>query len=182
MRSRTSAALLASAVLFSAAPAWSATAPPLATIDANFRAEGNRREVARSIGDKLFVTRWPAQIVKVGADGIGNHIVVGLLISGVKFHHPLTRAQFAAEVASVAAAAFSVTPYVAEVDVWATVPLKVPRGEDVSGDLAMPTTRTVFSATVSRGEPASTLRKHLLVSRDVYWDEEWTRTLFKERT
>lgn len=182
MHSRISAALVAGAVLFAAAPAWSATAPPLATIDANYRAEGNRRDVARAIGDKLFATQWPAQVIKVGADGIGDHIVVGLMISGVKFHRSLTRAQFVAEVAAVTAVAFSVTPQVAEVDVWTTIPIKVARNADVSGDLATPTTRTVFSATVARGVTPATLRKRLLVSRDVYWDEEWTRTLFKERT
>lgn len=182
MRSRISAALLAGAALFAGVPAWGATAPPLATIDANYRAEGNRREVARAIGDKLFATQWPAQVVKVGADGIGDHIVVGLTISGVKFHHPLTRAQFAAEVASVALAAFSVTPHIAEVDVWATVPVKTARDADVSGDLATPTTRTVFTATVARAEASPSLRERLLVSRNVYWDEDWTHTLFKERS
>ncbi len=182
MRSRISAALLAGTVLLAAAPAWGAIAPPVAKIDANYRAEGNRREVARAIGDKLFATQWSAQVVKVGADGIGDHIVVGLMISGVKFHRSLTRAEFAAEVASVSAVAFSVTPQVAEVDVWATIPVKVARGADVSGDLATPTTRTVFSATIARGEPSASVRKRLLVSRNVYWDEEWARALFKERT
>lgn len=181
MRSRISAALLAGAVLLVAAPAASATAPPIAAIDANYRAEGNRKDVARAIGDMLFATQWPAQVVKVGADGIGNHIVVGLLVSGVKLHRVLTRAQFAAEVAAIAQQAFSVTPHVAEVDVWATVPIKVTRNEDVSGDLAMPTTRTVFSAAILRGSSAAALRKRLLVSRDVYWDEEWAHALFKER-
>lgn len=179
MRNRISVALLAGAMLLTAAPAFAATAPPLATIDANYRAEGNRRDVARAVGDSLFSTQWPAQIVKVGADGIGDRIVVGLIISGVKFHRKLSRAQFAAEVASVAQRVFAVTPRIAEVDVWATVPLAVTRHEDVSGDLAQPTTRTVFSAALMRGRMVP---QRLLVSRDVYWDEEWARTLFKERS
>ena len=45
--------------------------------------------------------------------------------------------------ASLVEKAFAAAPAVEEVDVWASVPIEVVKSEIVSGDLAVPTSRTV---------------------------------------
>ena len=52
------------------------------------------------------------------------------------------------------ARAFAAAPAAEEVDLWVTVPIAVGKGLVVSGDLAVPTTRTVFTLSVRRGEHA----------------------------
>ena len=44
------------------------------------------------------------------------------------------------------------------VDLWASVPIDVGKGVVVNGDLAKPTSRTVFSLTARRGEGAASLQ------------------------
>jgi hypothetical protein len=65
--------------------------------------------------------------------------------------------------------AFAADQAVSEVDVWAVVPVAVDRSATVSGDLAVPTTRTVFSASVMRAQwvadPAGL--------GATYWDPSW---------
>jgi hypothetical protein len=154
--------------------------PSVATLDSRVRAEGSRLDVATAIGKTLFVHVWPAQILKVGADSAGTDIVVGLHLSGVKFHSPMTKPDFADEIASLTRACFGANPHVVEVDVWASVPLEVGKDVVVSGDLAKPTTRAVFSASILRSEANSSLRRRILTDSDVFWDEDWVNTLFKE--
>ncbi len=152
----------------------------LASIDANARAGGSRRDVAVRIGTALLAREWPAQVQKITADSVDGVLVVALRISGVKFHHPLTRSSFSDEIASLVRGAFAAEHSVSEVDVWASVPLDVGRGVVVSGDLAQPTNRTVFSVTALRGESADSLRARLASGKDVYWDEDWVRTFLKQ--
>jgi hypothetical protein len=156
------------------------TAPPgVSASDAFARATGNRKDVAVSIGRTLFRTMWPAQIVNVYADGISGHVVAGLHISGVHFHHALTRAQFVDEVCRAVQQTFAAAP-VEEIDVWASVPIPVAKGTVVAGDLAMPTFRTVFAVSVRREEPAAVLARRIDAGVDVFWDQDWTRSAFKE--
>ncbi|MDQ2992309.1 MAG: hypothetical protein M3R30_05760, partial [Candidatus Eremiobacteraeota bacterium] len=90
MRNRTKLAL---ALLIAAVPGIAlASAPSIATLDADARASGNRKEIAMKIGDALFAIEWPAQVMKVSANQAAGVLVVGLKVSGVKFHGPLTRA------------------------------------------------------------------------------------------
>jgi hypothetical protein len=161
------------------AAAARADSPSVATMDAEARASGNRIEVAERLGGALFVTQWPAQVLKVAANGIGSHLVVGLLISGVKFHHPLTREQFMLEVNSLISITLRQTP-AEEVDAWASVPLSVGTGIVVSGDLAHPTSRVVFTISVPRHEPSAQTIGRMRAGRGVYWDEDWARTAFKQ--
>ena len=144
------------------------------TLDANARAGGNDRPAAVQIGKALFTTQWAAQVLKVYVDGAGSHTVAGITLSGVKFHHPLSREAFAGEVSAIAARALAAAA-VEEVDVWCVVPLNVGKGVVVSGDNAKPTKRTVFTVTVRRGETPVSVRNRILQGKTVYWDTLWAR-------
>lgn len=146
--------------------------------DAYARAAGNRKALAVRIGTALFANQWPAQVMNVYADGIAGHEVAGLRISGVHFHHALTREQFAQEIVDVVGRTFAAAP-VEEVDVWASVPLRVGKGVVVSGDLAKPTSRIVFTVSVRREESAATLARRLRSGRGVFWDQDWAQTALK---
>ncbi len=147
----------------------------MAVVDANARAEGNRRAVAVAIGTALFAHVWPAQIVKVRVDGFGGHEIAGLVLSGVKFHGRVDVRRFADEVAALVGLSLAAAP-VEEVDVWATTPLSVAKGTIVAGDNAQPTARVVFAATVRRSE-ASRLRGRLRRGEAVYWNRAWKQSL-----
>ena len=179
MRSRTSvcAALLA---VFAAGGIAVASAPSIPDLDAAARSVGNRRDLAERIGKSIFTTRWSAQVSQISANQLDSHLIVGIRVWGVKFHHPITREQFVDEVVSLVERAFAAVPHVEEIDVWASVPIAVAKGVVVSGDLAKPTSRTVFSLTVRRSEPAAALRAR--ASRDgdgVFWDPQWAAAAFK---
>jgi hypothetical protein len=155
------------------------TAPPsVGYTDAFARAAGNRKPIAVKIGRDLFRTMWPAQVINVYADGIDGHDVAGLHLSGVHFHHPLTRAQFLTEIDDLVERAFAAAP-VEEVDVWASVPLNVGKGVVVAGDLAKPTFRTVFTVSARRGESATALLARMQQGEGVFWDQDWERSAFK---
>jgi hypothetical protein len=168
-----SALILVAQVLFPTAP------PGVDRTDAFARASGNRKPIAVKIGQALFATRWPAQVINVYADGIAGHDVAGLHVSGVHFHHPLTRAQFIGEIAGLVTRTFAVAP-VDEVDVWASVPLSVGKGVVVAGDLAKPTFRVVFTLSARRGESANSLLRRMGQGSGVFWDQDWERTALKE--
>lgn len=153
--------------------------PSIAALDAEARSSGNRLEIAESLGSDLFLTRWPAQVIKIAANSVGSHLVIGLVISGVKFHRALTREQFMAEVNDLLSLTLHRTQS-EEVDAWVTVPLNVGKGVVVSGDLAHPSTRVVFTISARRDEsPAETIAR-MRSGRGVYWDEEWARVAFKQ--
>jgi hypothetical protein len=167
-----SALALTAQVLFPTAP------PGVDRSDAYARASGNRKPVAVRIGQALFATQWPAQVLNVYADGIPGHDVVGLHVSGVHFHGSLTRTQFINEIAGLVSRTFSVSP-VEEIDVWTSVPLSVGRGVVVAGDLAKPTFRVVFAVSVRRGESAESLQRRMRQGSGVFWDQDWERTALK---
>jgi hypothetical protein len=144
-----------------------AYSPTVAELDADARAAGNRIDVAERIGDRVFKTAWPAQVSQISANALGKHVIVGIRVWGVKFHHPLTRGEFLDEVASLIRTAFAAAPEAEEVDLWASVPIEVGKGVIVSGDLAKPTTRTVYSVSVRRGE-----------NPQAYWDQDWEHSAF----
>jgi hypothetical protein len=155
------------------------TAPPAVDrLDANARAAGNRKVMAVAIGRALFRTRWPAQVLNVYADGFAGHDIAGLRISGEHFHHTLSRDEFLAEVASLVSQTFAVAP-VDEVDVWASIPLRVGKDVVVAGDLARPSSRSVFTVSVRRGEPVAALLRRMRATTGVYWDQEWAREALK---
>ena len=116
--------------------------PSVADLDAAARAAGNRPREAYRLGQTLFATVWPAQIMKVRVDGAGKHEIAGLVISGVKFHRALDAAAFADQVVRLVQETFAASP-VEEVDVWTTVPLPIDKiaakrlvvsGEEVEAD------------------------------------------------
>jgi hypothetical protein len=168
-----SALILVGQVLFPTAP------PGVDRTDAFARASGNRKPIAVKIGQALFATRWPAQVINVYADGIAGHDIAGLHVSGVHFHHPLTRAEFIGEIAGLVRRTFAVAP-VEEVDVWASVPLNVGKGVVVAGDLAKPTFRVVFTLSALRGESANSLLRRMGQGSGVFWDQDWERTALKK--
>jgi hypothetical protein len=157
-----------------------AYAPSVADLDAAARAVGNRRDIAQRIGVAIFSTGWSAQVSQISANEVGSHLIVGIRMWGVKFHHPMTRDEFIGEVVAIAQRTFAAAPATEELDLWASVPIAVAKGEIVSGDLAKPTSRTVFSLTVRRSEAASALRARLSgASGAVFWDPQWSRTAFR---
>jgi hypothetical protein len=166
------AALLCAA----AAPAFE---PSVAQLDSAARATGNRRDIAERIGLTIFATPWPAEVSQISANQLGGHLVVGVRVVGVKFHRPLSRTQFVDEVTSLVNDAFTASPETEEVDLWVSVPIDVAKGVVVSGDLAVPTSRTVFSLSARRGESAAALRDRIEKTGDgIFWDPEWSQTAF----
>ncbi|HEV2261277.1 MAG TPA: hypothetical protein VGR69_03175 [Candidatus Rubrimentiphilum sp.] len=146
--------------------------------DAQARAAGNRKDIAVQIGRAIFRTRWPAQVLTVYADGVGGHAVAGLRISGRHFHAALTRNAFIAEIADLVRATFAASA-VEEVDVWTVMPLRVGKDIVVTGDLARPSSRTVFTLSALRNESAAALEKRMRAADGVYWDQEWERSALK---
>ncbi len=173
--------MLAAVTAMAASPARAAV-PSLADVDATARASGNRIDVAARIGESIFATTWPAQVSQISANQMDRHLIVGIRVWGVKFHDEMTRRQFVTEVTDLIVRAYAAAPAVEEVDVWASVPIEVAKGEIVSGDLAVPTSRTVFSISSRRGEPPTEIEARANGLREgVYWDEEWARTAFAKQ-
>lgn len=138
---------------------------------ARARIAGNDPRAAEAIAVALLTPEFPEQIVKVHVLVLAPAGVAGIVLSGVKFHRPLDRQQFAADVRDMVRRAFSAAPEVGEVDIWATVPVAVNAGTTVSGDLAMPTSRTVFSAAVLRQSLAQ--GSGAVDLGTTYWDPTW---------
>jgi len=177
------AAIAAGALILGIAGAVSqAATPSIADLDAAARASGNRRDIAERIGESVFATEWPAEVSHISANELGNHLIVGIRIWGVKFHTPLTRDEFVDEVIGLVGKTFAAVPSAEEIDVWASVPIVVGKEIVVSGDLARPTSRTVFSLTVRRDEADAKLRTRADAGDGVFWDQEWVRSAFKETT
>ena len=133
------------------------------------RIAGNAPDVAERVAVALLSAGYPEQILKVRTCKTEPAVVAGIMLSGVKFHAPVDRQTFAADAADMIYRAFAADPSVSEVDVWAVVPIAVPPHADVSGDLAVPTNRTVFSAAVQRGDftrDEGSLGK-------TYWEAGW---------
>jgi hypothetical protein len=173
-------AILASLMLATSAVA-AASIPSVADLDASQRAAGNRLDLATTIGRSIFSVRWSAQVTQVSANDLDGHTIVGIRLWGVKFHHPMTRDQFTAEIAALVQRAFEAAPHAEEIDVWASVPIQVGKGVIVSGDLAKPTTRTVFSLSVQRGESAASIARRAVLGPGAFWDEEWAETAFQKQ-
>lgn len=178
MRSRISA-LLAAALFTGACGSALAYSPTVAQLDAEARAVGNRRDLAEHIGDVVFATQWPAEVTQISANQLDGHLIVGVRVLGVKFHETMTREAFINEALTLVQEAFAAAPDAEEVDLWASVPISVAKGVVVSGDLAKPTSRTVFSLTVRRGESDASIRARA-ESGGVFWNPVWTHTAFSE--
>ncbi|MBV9737741.1 MAG: hypothetical protein JO177_06175 [Candidatus Eremiobacteraeota bacterium] len=175
MRRHTDALTLFACALLTMTPSAGVAAdaaPPVNAVNAHARAFGTRKDTAVRIGLHLFTRRWDAQILRIYVDSAGTHQIAGIVLSGIKFHRPLTRARFLDEVDAIVARTFAAAP-VEEVDLWCVVPLSVGKGAVVSGDLAQPTERTVFSITV-RGEE----RAH--AANAMYWDAQWARDALQQ--
>lgn len=154
-----------------------AGADQASTVDVNAlaRAAGNRKDEAVKIGRSLLATRGPAQILKIRVDGVGPHQIAGLVLSGAKLREPVDAAGFVEQVIELVEGTFEAGD-VEEVDVWATVPIPVAPGAIVSGDLAVPTSHPVFSATVRRVD-RKTYASRLRAGDGVYWLPEWRADL-----
>ena len=159
-----------------------AQAPSVASLDAQARASGNRTDVAERVGTSIFRTQWPVQVLGISANRIGGHTVLGMRLSGVKFHAAITRRAYIDEVVSLIDRAFAAVPNADEVDLWTEVPIKYHVGEIVSGNLAQPTWRTVFTVSALRHDATSGLGARIRAGTGVFWDQEWSRTAFKEGT
>lgn len=155
-----------------------AASPSVSGLDATARASGNLKPLAVQIGRTLFRTEWPAQVLNVYADGYGGARIAGLRVSGSHFHRRLTQAQFESEIVDLVREAFAAAP-LSEVDVWATVPLRVGKDVVVSGDAAVPTSKTVFTVSVLRRESLSALEQRLRQGIGIFWDQDWAHTALK---
>lgn len=151
--------------------------PTVAELDADSRAAGNRVDIAERIGESVFKTTWAAQVSQISANAVAKHVIVGIRVWGVKFHRPIARREFLDEVASLVQMGFAAAPEAEEVDLWASVPISVGKGVVVSGDLAKPTTRTVFSISVRRGETSEAILAKAS-GPTAFWDQDWERSAF----
>ena len=163
------------ALALSCVTAAFAAATPMADQNAAARASGNHRAEAIKIGRVLFATVWPAQIVRVRVDAVGRHSIAGLMLSAVKFHQAIDRAGFLNEIELLVGRTFAASA-VEEVDVWATVPIAVKEGATVSGDLAEPTSRTVFAVTCRRDQLPGLVAR-LRNGEGVYWSADFKAKL-----
>ncbi|HEY0797587.1 MAG TPA: hypothetical protein VGD50_00480 [Candidatus Baltobacteraceae bacterium] len=157
------------------APGACAWASPPLYVHPEDRAVGNDRPVAIAVARGVLTQLWPASVQQVRVDASGAHLVAGIVLSGVKFHRALDVQGFLDEVQAVVQRAFLAAP-IEEVDLWATVPIRVAKGAVVSGDLAVPTSRIVFACSVRRAD-LSRLAELLHGSADVYWDERFVAQL-----
>jgi len=173
--------LLAAALFAGACGLARAYAPTVAQLDAQARAVGNRRDLAEQIGDVIFATQWPAEVTQISANALAGHVIVGIRVLGVKFHATMTRDAFIDEAVRLVGDAFAAAPDAEEIDLWASIPISVGKGVVVSGDLAKPTSRTVFSLSVRRGESASAIRERIeAAGGGAFWDSTWVRTAFSD--
>ena len=140
----------------------------LATV-ARSRSEGNAPGIAERVGVALLRVGFPEQILKVRVFATKPAVVAGIMLSGVKFHEPVDRATFTADVADMVDRTFAADRSIGEVDVWAVVPIPVAAGAAVSGDLAVPTNRTVFSASVLR----SAWDREEGGLGTMFWENDW---------
>jgi hypothetical protein len=162
-----------------AGPATAATAPTAAdtAMRATARARGTDRPTAIAVGRAVLAQPFAAQVTRIRCEKLGPHRICGIVLSGVKFKRPLDRRAFIDEVSRVITTAFATAP-LEEVDLWTTVPLDAGKGIVVSGDLAAPTSATVFAISVPRTALAR-LDDQLDSGRDVYWDSAFADSLAK---
>ncbi len=157
---------------------WWSFDPQTLELNAHTRAAGNRREDAVSLARTLLrQSAGPAQILHVRVDGAGGHEVAGVMLEG-RSKHALSRSAFANQVATIVEASLEARG-IEEVDVWAVVPIPVPKGAVVSGPMAVPVTKTVFAGTFRRSERAGAASK-LREGRGIYVDPVWEATLVAE--
>ncbi|MDE2571487.1 MAG: hypothetical protein KGM44_03060 [bacterium] len=161
--------LLAAAVL-----AIATASPGMIAYEARARSAGNRRVEAVAVAERLLSAPHLASIVKVRVDAAGGLApVAGILLSGVKLHARAVPGwgSMLREADRLAAQAFAADATLAEVDIWAAVPLNLAVGTKfVSGDLAVPDSAIVFTRTQQRGGAA-----HL------WWDAAWRSREFSAR-
>jgi len=129
--------------------------------------------MAEDVAVALLARSFPEQILKVHLLESPPATVAGIVLSGVKFHRAVSRQQFEADVSDMVELAFDAAPQIDEVDVWATQPVAVRSGATVSGDYAVPTQRTVFSAAVLRAQWAGLKDQGALGT--TYWDPGFLR-------
>jgi peptidoglycan/xylan/chitin deacetylase (PgdA/CDA1 family) len=133
------------------------------------RIEGNDPGLAERIGAALLKASFPEPLLKVRVLRTADATIVGLMLSGVKLHADVDRSAFAADVGGMIERAFDARPDVNEVDVWAIEPLALQPAAVVSGDYAAPTTRTVFSAAVTRCAREMAASRTQMLGM-VYWE------------
>jgi hypothetical protein len=129
------------------------------------RAAGGDRALAYRVAHVLLARPLDLQLTRVRCEQAAGANFCGLTLSGVKFHRRVDTAAFRAEIDELVRGAFAVDPAIAEVDLWVTVPADAGKGAIVSGDFAMPSSATVFAATVPRaltGSPSG--------NGNVFWD------------
>ncbi len=139
------------------------------------RIAGNAPQRAEALCIALLERRFPEQILKVHLLAMQPTAVAGILLSGVKFHEAMNARRFQADVRSMVRTALLSDKALDEVDVWATVPIAVGAGRPVSGDFAVPASKTVFSTAVTAKGDGSGARP--LTWGAQYWDARWAREL-----
>jgi hypothetical protein len=142
------------------------------------RSAGSDLATARRIATALLARPVAAQLLKVRCERAAAHVDCGLTVSGTHFHRALDVPSWNTEIGGLIAGAFAAAPQVDEIDLWATVPLDAGKGAVVSGDLAQPTSATVFSITVPRSA-RGTVRERLADGRGVFWDPAFRASLAK---
>jgi len=136
---------------------------------ADYRAEGRStggdRATAVRVAHALLARPLDLQLTRVRCERVGGAGFCGLTLSGVKFRRRVELPAFRGEVDGLVRGAFAVDATIVEVDLWVTVPADAGEGAVVSGDFALPSSRTVFATTVPRA-----LANAPSENANVFWD------------
>jgi hypothetical protein len=141
------------------------------------RAAGGDRATAVRVAHALLARPLALQLTRVRCERVGAAGFCGLTLEGTKFHRRVDTAAFRREVDGLVRGAFAADPALAEVDLWVTVPADAAEGAAVSGDFALPTSKTVFATTVPRS-----LAAHPSENANVFWDPTFRRALAQGTT
>ena len=114
----------------------------------------------------------------IASAALGESMMRRAQAKGIVQFRSLDLRDWNAEIAALIEGAYAAAPDVDEIDLWATVPLDAGKGVVVSGDLAKPTSATVFSITVPKADRRA-FRERLAEGRGVFWDPAFRTSLAK---
>lgn len=141
------------------------------------RATGGDRATAVRIAHALLARPLDLQLTRVRCERAAGQTFCGLILQGTKFRRRVDTAAFRSEVDGLVRGAFAADPGLAEVDLWVTVPAGAREGAVVSGDFALPATKTVFATTVPRALAARPSE-----NANVFWDPTFRSELARGST
>jgi len=126
---------------------------------AELRSAGGDRATALHVAQTLLAHPLDLQLTRVRCERAAGNAFCGLTLSD-------------AEVDGLVRGAFATDASIVEVDLWVTVPANAGKGVVVSGDFALPSSATVFAASVPRAQ-----RVPAHAGDGVFWDQTFRSEL-----